>query len=600
MVLIAYTDNNPDTILDIPPIWNSTPAPVFLRGRVQNYNLRQHITDDGKSAITYNVNGTLPNGITIDSINGIIEYDGTGSIDTTTGNTAEAIDEAGTSTSSTFSITIVDLIILPIPNLTIIQNEWVDMSQYIDDPFNRRTATDVTGLTTLAIYDSITERLTGVNAGNETGLVLEVDGPSPTVTHTSNTFTTTIGSVGVSDTPDYVDPVAGIILQGGRTIVNVSTDSALTTALNNAEAGDTIRLATGTYTTDRTLNQSFPMDNPLIIESAVNFGAVITGRWNNRGAYNILNGLLFSGTSALLAMQGINCKALACGFTGTRSKAIQLSVEGLTGRESEIAYCEFWELNEDNNGDLFRQAIKMSTGGDGLPESAQDDVWIHHNWFHDIQTKFSTWEYGQGDLIEWGESGQYNWALSRRIGLYFEDNLIERFERGSNVTMDMKIGGYVVRRNTQRGGGASTFTTRFGGNGILESNYMNPGGIKCFGRDNIIVGNDVDYIYPQAGEIAIDTFTNLHHPAYDNLITGNIGTVNVGRQPNANYNVAADGNTIEDHTGNVLFSLETNTTDDRNELSSRNFEPVVELQVSDVGPNALANAPTAYRAARIP
>jgi hypothetical protein len=402
---------------------------------------------------------------------------------------------------------------------------------------------------------------------------------------------------GESDTPDYVDPVAGITLLGGRSTINVSSDSALTTALQNAQPGQTIQLNASTFAGNYTVDSVAPSNNPVIIKGAAGFGSTFTGRVTTTGDYNILNGLLFSGAGAGMHMRGTNNKALACGFTGTTANAIQLDVESSPGQQSEIAYCEFWALDE-TPGDLFRQAIKMNTAGSGQPQTAQDDVWIHHNYFHDIDTA----QYGQGDLIEWGESGNYDWALTRRIGLYFEDNLIERFLRGSNTTIDAKIGGCVIRRNTQRGGGATKFSARTGEANIFESNYLDPGAITSFGRDHIYVGNYVTggRLRPSAGDTGPDTLSNGHNAAYDNLITGNIGNLSVGHQIDGGYNVPASGIIIEEHTGSITTDLAVGTVDNRSLPSSRNFVPAVEKQVSEVGPDALANAPATYRASRIP
>lgn len=407
----------------------------------------------------------------------------------------------------------------------------------------------------------------------------------------------TAGAGSGSDTPDYVDPVAAVTLLGGRRIVNVATDGQLTTALNDAQAGDTIRLANATYATDRTIDQTFPSNNPLIIE-AVNgsptWGAVATGTWTTTGNHNIIKGIKFTGTGARVNTRGTNNKWLACGFTGTKTKAIQLGVEASAGQQSEIAYCEFWELNEAA-GDTFRQAIKMGTAGSGFPETAQDDIWIHHCYFHDIDTA----QYNQGDLIEWGESGVYDWVKTRRIGLYFEDNLIDGFFRGSNTTIDAKIGGCVIRRNTQvNGSGATKFDMRQGEACIIESNWLQPGNITTQSRDHIVVGNRVTSIHVNAGETGPDEFSNDHPASFDVLVTGNNGSLTVGRQPNGSYDVAASGTIVEDHTGGITYALEVNTTKTPAVASSRNFPAAFELQVADVGPAAITNASAAYKAAR--
>ncbi len=67
-----------------------------------------------------------------------------------------------------------DPVLLTIPNLEMQVGSTINMSQYIIDTSNVRTATAVNGLTTFASYDSGTELLTGDAVGTETGVTLEV------------------------------------------------------------------------------------------------------------------------------------------------------------------------------------------------------------------------------------------------------------------------------------------------------------------------------------------------------------------------------------------------------------------------------------------
>jgi hypothetical protein len=63
-----------------------------------------------------------------------------------------------------------------------------------------------------------------------------------------------------SDTPDYVDPLIGVTLSGGRTIVS-ATPANLQDKLNAAVAGETIELASGTY------SGSFTQPIPLLLRA---------------------------------------------------------------------------------------------------------------------------------------------------------------------------------------------------------------------------------------------------------------------------------------------------------------------------------------------
>jgi hypothetical protein len=61
-----------------------------------------------------------------------------------------------------------------IPSLSFGVGLTHDMSQYINDPDSLRLTTTVNGLTSFATYNPSTELLTGIAAGTETGLTLEV------------------------------------------------------------------------------------------------------------------------------------------------------------------------------------------------------------------------------------------------------------------------------------------------------------------------------------------------------------------------------------------------------------------------------------------
>lgn len=67
-------------ILDLPPVISSLPAPVFTAGIPASYDMKQHVTDDGYSTVSYLLSGTLPVGITFNPTTGILSYDGAGSL----------------------------------------------------------------------------------------------------------------------------------------------------------------------------------------------------------------------------------------------------------------------------------------------------------------------------------------------------------------------------------------------------------------------------------------------------------------------------------------------------------------------------------------
>jgi parallel beta-helix repeat protein len=108
MVLLAYTDKNADSLSDIPPSWVSPINPFFDKLVSGTYDVNQNLSDDGVSTVSYSITGTLPDGVTFDTITGIITYTTDSSAATTTGHTVTATDAVGNDTSAAFDITITE------------------------------------------------------------------------------------------------------------------------------------------------------------------------------------------------------------------------------------------------------------------------------------------------------------------------------------------------------------------------------------------------------------------------------------------------------------------------------------------------------------
>ena len=93
------------TIVDNPPIISSTPAPIFLSGTPGSYDMTQHVTDDGISAVTYGLSNTLPNGLVMNPTTGILSYDGAGA-ESVSSHQLTATDAVGSDQSAAFNVEI--------------------------------------------------------------------------------------------------------------------------------------------------------------------------------------------------------------------------------------------------------------------------------------------------------------------------------------------------------------------------------------------------------------------------------------------------------------------------------------------------------------
>jgi len=431
----------------------------------------------------------------------------------------------------------------------------------------------------------------------EVGVSAAAERPCPPVLSTSQDVQVVAGTSSCnrqSDTPDYVDPVAGITSLGGRTLVNAANSAALTAALDNARCGQTIQLASATYSGTFNVDLSCPANNPLIVRGAANFGSIISSLLTMSGARNIVTGIHFSGSGAGVRVAGVNNKWIGNKLTGWTSKS-GVSVGDTVGQtQNEIAYNEIGPGGPVAAGQ-FRWGIKAYTSSDS--DSVPTKVWVHHNRLRDFVS-----EDGRSDAMEIGESGRYPFAPTFAAGWYIEDNLFTNMQDSGQAILDMKFGGSVIRRNTVSDSSNVRIQSRFGSNNIWESNYMTSGGILTNSRGHKVGCNFVSGsgggIQINAGEVEWDTLSNLHGRAYDVLVAKNIGTLRVGHTPNSDYTLPAFGTTIEEHTGSISFGRETSTHDNRTSTSGYNCAPAVQLTTADVGPSALTSAPSAYRAAR--
>lgn len=92
-----------------PPVWNTTPAPVFTEGVVGSYDLAQHFSDpEGDTLAIVNEAGcTLPVGVAIDDPNNELDEDGTSPAATTTSCIFSIDDSSNPAVdSSAFSIVV--------------------------------------------------------------------------------------------------------------------------------------------------------------------------------------------------------------------------------------------------------------------------------------------------------------------------------------------------------------------------------------------------------------------------------------------------------------------------------------------------------------
>lgn len=414
-----------------------------------------------------------------------------------------------------------------------------------------------------------------------------------------------------TDTPDYVDPIAGATV-GTQTVVSVSDNADLTTKLGTAACGQTFRLANGTYGTARTLTLSCPAESPFIIECLNARVCVQSAAITLRGARNIVRNIKFSGANAKAVCQGTNNRLIANEFTGwTNGNAITVSRNGGVGTQCEIAYNEIHTPGAypgGTNGGSAGQRIGIRSGEDTSADFHYD-VWAHHNYFHDFPEKPIPTNYGSGqsDAIELCQTA-INGVDS---GWYIEDTLVEDHAQGGGIgagTIDLKCGGAVARRITFINSPGRLDARQGSVQDIIEAVWLDDdsGGMEIRGNSHIVVGNRV-----RGGGIKVMTgnqectnmASNTRPRACDAYVAGNdVNQLRISFQCGgcSTETMPAVRTTIRDQAGTTItFGVAGhNTTDERNLASTRDFEDAVIIDDSDVGPAAVSDASAAYKAAR--
>lgn len=518
----------------------------------------------------------------------------------TTGLQLQLVTAQTTVTSNTFFVQVeaaLELGLSVIPDISLQTGQTHDMSQYIINPGGLTLTTSMAGLnSSVATYDDSTRLLTGVAAGFISGASFVVEEAAQEQ----------------SSTPDYSDPVAGVSLLSGRTIVNVANDSQLAAALNNATAGTTIRLADGvTYGGNYALSQVFPANNPLIVVGTYGHTSTLTGTWTFTGNNTILMGCRITGN---ILLRGFNNKVLANKMTQWVNNCIVPGNNASPGSHCEVAYNEAWAPAawgpDTGSNTQFRMWLRATTGGDDQYNTVHTHAWVHHNFIHDMPEKPdpSRFSSGQSDSIEPGESS-YNWSqypYSPRFfsRWYIEDNLEkDHLQSGGGAVYDCKLPGTIFRRITIINAASPKISLRLGHSSIIESCWwgLNEGRIEVHGRRHKIIANNMNGgfgILLISGAQSADSDENGQGSAAETHVASNIGRVVVGYDRGSVF--PAEDTLIEDHTGDVTLvsGNHTGTINTPSASPTYTAPSAVQLTESDVGPDAILSASSNYRAAR--
>jgi hypothetical protein len=283
--------------------------------------------------------------------------------------------------------------------------------------------------------------------------------------------------------------------------VNVSSLSALQTAINNAAPGDIIILANGVYTasTDITINKQGTAAAPITIQAQSIGGVEINGtagiNITSPAKYIIIKGFKFTFNASQATM------ASGTSFCRWTRNIFQTPGEGedllLNGNDHEVDYNTF------QHKDALGRFLAVRGSGSQIAQR----LFIHHNYFFDQQPQS-----GNGaETVQFGLSG-YSLSSSNSI---FEYNLFEDCD-GENELLSVKSSAVTVRYNTIRNCPAQ-FTLRHGNHCLVYGNYfINTPGIRIFGDDHLIFSNHFENCNPAInigngdGEVADGDALTVH------------------------------------------------------------------------------------------
>lgn len=256
--------------------------------------------------------------------------------------------------------------------------------------------------------------------------------------------------------------------------VRVTSLSALQSALDKANPGDTIALADGSYAASSTLaiKRSGTASAPVTVTAEHVGQATITGSktFSFAGGVSnvVLRGFRFRGGASLSIPAGASHNRLS-------RNDFQLTGDGnwvtVDGDDTEVDHNVF--QNRTSQG-VFLQIL-------GPADAMAQNVHVHHNYFYNHQFSGSN----GGESIRLGLSNHQSYSAHAVV----ENNLFEKAD-GDIEAISVKSSDNVVRYNTIRDS-KGYIVLRHGNRSTVEGNLLFGSGIRFHGNDHRIVDNYV-------------------------------------------------------------------------------------------------------------
>lgn len=360
--------------------------------------------------------------------------------------------------------------------------------------------------------------------------------------------------------------------------VNVNNSGGLQTALNNAEAGDHIVLANGTYSGSFTLSHSGTSGAPIVIRSENLLGATLTGALTLRGANTIAQALDFT-AGGTLRVQGNNAAAFRNRFRNPSTEGGVITISGsITG----------WRVAYNEVSDWKRRGIYVNMGGANGPNPTQGR--IDHNYMHHMNP------------VGHGHNGGYAIGLgadraetNKRTNSQVDHNLV--FEVPADESTMSKSSGTTWIQNTLLN--SDWMNNRHGSYNKYIANWVeNAKGINVTGRETQVLCNKLINvnigIRVKAGTIDPEPYATFRSQsstvrAIDaQIISNGNAPILVGERQGVagNATLPALRTLIKDHQGPIRFDFHQDTIDQRNQPGGISCPAVHKMTVAEVGPAA--------------
>jgi poly(beta-D-mannuronate) lyase len=272
----------------------------------------------------------------------------------------------------------------------------------------------------------------------------------------------------------YLLTLTSIQTASAKTIV-VKFIGALQKAVNEANAGDTVLVTNGMYTTgtDITITREGTADKPIIIMAETNGRVEMT----SLGGFNIMSPAKYVVITGFHFTHSANRARTGSGTSFCRwtHNIFENQGEGeeltIAGSDHQVDYNTF--RNKNSMGRFL--AIR----GEG--KQIAERLWIHHNYFYNFTNQGGR---NGAEALQFGLSGL---SMSKSNSIV-EYNLFEECE-GENELISVKASAVTLRYNTIRNCKAQ-FTLRHGNFCQVYGNYFNnTPGLRFFGDDHLIYSN---------------------------------------------------------------------------------------------------------------